>query len=65
MTVEQKNIMDEYEVQVKLHINEQLYRKGLISKEWHDKAQKDIKRSSSAYGSIQHKKGIKQWKVNL
>ena len=42
MTVEQKNVMDEYEVQVKLHINEQLYHKGLISKELYDKAKKMI-----------------------
>lgn len=42
MTVEQKNIMDEYEIQVKLHINEQLYSKGLISKELYDKAKKMI-----------------------
>lgn len=45
MTVEQKNIMDEYEVQVKLHINEQLYNKGLISKELYDKAKKRIIKS--------------------
>ncbi len=42
MTVEQKNIMEEYEVQVKLHINEQLYSRGLISKELYDKAKKMI-----------------------
>ena len=38
MTVKQKNVMDEYEVQVKLHINEQLYNKGIISKELYDRA---------------------------
>ncbi len=42
VTSEQKNIMDEYEVQLKLHINEQLYSKGLISKELYDKAKKMI-----------------------
>lgn len=42
MTVEQKNVMDEYEVQVKLHINERLYNKGLISKGLYDKAKKMI-----------------------
>ena len=42
VTSEQKNIMDEHEVQLKLHINEQLYSKGLISKELYDKAKKMI-----------------------
>lgn len=42
MTDEQKKVMNEYEVQVKLHINEQLYDKGLISQELYDKAKKII-----------------------
>ncbi len=42
MTVGRKNIMYEYEIQVKLHINERLYTKGLISKELYDKAKKMI-----------------------
>lgn len=43
--MEQGNIMDEYEVQVKLHINEQLYRKGFISEEIYDKARQMIIRN--------------------
>lgn len=42
MTVEQKNIMDEYEIQVKLHINQQLYKKGIISEELYREAKKMI-----------------------
>ena len=42
MTDEQKKVMNEYEVQVKLHINERLYDKGLISQELYDKAKKII-----------------------
>ena len=42
MTIKKKNIMYEYEIQVKLHINERLYTKGLISKELYDKAKKMI-----------------------
>lgn len=38
MTDEQKKVMDEYAIQVKLHINKQLYDKGLISQELFDKA---------------------------
>ncbi len=42
MTDEQKSAMNEFEIQVKLHINEQLYDKGLISQELYDKAKKII-----------------------
>ncbi len=42
MTIEEKHIMEEYEIQVKLHINEQLYNKGIISKELYQKAKKMI-----------------------
>ena len=38
MTDEQKKVMDEYAIQVKLHINKRLYDKGLISQELYDKA---------------------------
>ncbi len=42
MTDEQKKVMDEYEIQVKLHINERLYDKGFISQELYDKAKRMI-----------------------
>lgn len=42
MTAVQRDVMDEYETQVKLYINEQLYHKGLISKELYDAAKKMI-----------------------
>ena len=45
MKEEQKKVMDEYEIQVKLHINERLYNKGLISQELYDKAKKIIIKS--------------------
>lgn len=40
MSNEQKKVMDEYEIQVKLHINEQLYDKGFLSQELYDKARR-------------------------
>lgn len=40
--MEQKSIMEEYEIQVKLHINQQLRKKGFISEELYDKAKKMI-----------------------
>ncbi|MCI9428165.1 MAG: hypothetical protein HFI81_10540 [Eubacterium sp.] len=42
MPVRLKNIMDEYEIQVKLYMNERLFSKGVISKELYDKAKKMI-----------------------
>ncbi|MFG6370173.1 MAG: hypothetical protein K1W16_17520 [Lachnospiraceae bacterium] len=42
MAVEKEDVLDEYKMQVKLHINEQLYNKGYISKELYDKAKKLI-----------------------
>ncbi len=42
MTDEQKKVMNEYEIQVKLHINERLFDKGLISQEIYENAKKLI-----------------------
>ena len=42
MPAEREGVRREFETQVKLHINEQLYHKGYISLELYDKAKKMI-----------------------
>lgn len=38
MTCNQQEMTKEFEIQVKLHINEQLYKKGIITEEIYSKA---------------------------
>lgn len=51
MEYNREEVMREYEIQIKLHINEQLYKKGVISREVFDKAKTLIFQSKGKKGS--------------